>query len=121
LTRKQSVDNQVGHRCDTLVAQGWTGAKLQKHYAANTGAIPENYIAVGALDKIVKSKKHLYPGLTITRMVNCFGKDRGVEPAIHPIAKPIYDARRWRWVNEWLATDAGLKAIASGDFSKAPK
>lgn len=120
LTRKQSVDNEIGHRCDTLIAQGWTGEKLQKHEASQTGPIPEGYVKLATFKQIVPAKVHKIAGLTISKVVKAVGKDRAVEPPLHPIAKPIYDSRRTRWVNPWLATDAGLKAIATGDFSKAP-
>lgn len=121
LTREQSVTELIGHRCETLLKRGYDTKKLAVHYAKATGTIPEGYVTVASLDRLIKNKRHAYPGLTITRMVNAIGKDRAVDPPLHPIARPIYDARRWRWINEWLTTDAGLKAIASGDFSKAPK
>lgn len=120
LTRKQSVDNGIGHRCDSLIAQGWTGEKLQKHEASQTGKIPEGYVKVSTFHQIVPRKVSAIPGLTISKVVKAIGKDRAVEPPLHPIARPIYDSRRTRWVNPWLATDAGLTAIATGDFSKAP-
>ena len=121
LTREQSVTNEIGHRCDTLIAQGWTGEKLTKHYASVTGKVPEGYVKVADLHRKIDSKKHAIPGLTVSKMVKAIGRDRALEGPIHAIAKPVYDDRRHRWVNGWLASDAGLKAIASGDFSKAPK
>ena len=122
LTRKQSQDNEMGHRCDTLIAQGWTGEKLRKHQAAQTvDTVPDGYVKVATFKKLVKDNVAKIPGLTVTKVVNALGKDRGVEPPAHPIAKPVYDARRTRWVDPWLASKAGLTAIATGDFSKAPK
>lgn len=121
LTREKSVKAEIGHRCDTLIANGWTGEKLTKHYAKVTGAIPEGYIKVADLHRTIDRKKATIPGLTVSKMVKAIGKDRAIEGPTHPIAKPIYDNRRTRWVNPWLATTAGLKAIASGDYAKAPK
>ena len=120
LTREQSVKNEIGHRCDTLIAQGWTGEKLRKHEASQTGPVPEGYVKLSTFKPLIARKQAKIAGLTVTKLVNVIGKDRGVEPPLHPIAKPIYDSRRTRWVNPWLATDAGLTAIATGDFSKAP-
>lgn len=121
LTRTKSIETGIGHRCDSLIAQGWTGEKLRKHEASQTGPIPEGYVKLTTFHQIVPAKAHKIAGLTISKVVKTVGKDRAVEPPLHPIAKPIYDSRRTRWVNPWLATDAGLKAIATGDFSKAPK
>lgn len=121
LTREKSVTAEIGHRCDTLIAQGWSGEKLDAHYATVTGAVPDGYIKVADLHRTIDRKKAGIPGLTVSKMVRAIGRDRALEGPAHPIARPIYDSRRVRWVNQWLATVPGLKAIASGDFSKAPK
>lgn len=123
LTREQSVAEVIGHRCETLLKRGYDAKKLATHYASVTGTIPEGFIKVADLDRKIKAHRASgkFPGLTISAMVKAIGKDRAVDPPLHEIARPIYDARRHRWVNAWLATDAGLKAIASGDFGKAPK
>ncbi|KPJ87132.1 MAG: hypothetical protein AMJ53_18595 [Gammaproteobacteria bacterium SG8_11] len=121
LTREQSMNNEIGHRCDTLIQEGWTGEKLAKHYAGVTGKIPEGFIKVADLHRAIDAKKAGIPGLTVSKMVKAIGKDRALEGPIHPIAKPIYDDRRVRWVNPWLATTDGLNAIATGDYSKAPE
>ena len=123
LTREQSIAETIGHRCETLLKRGYDAKKLARHYAENTGTIPEGFIKVADLDRKIKTHRASgkYPGLAISKMVKAIGKDRAVDPPLHPIAKPIYDVRRHRWVDAWLATPAGLKAIASGDFSKAPE
>lgn len=120
LTRAKSVEAQIGHRCDTLQAQGWDAKKLEDHYTANTGAPPDGYIKVADLHRKIDATGNI-PGLTVSKMVKAIGKDRAVEPPLHPIAKPVYDSRRTRWVDPWLATKAGLTAIATGDFSNAPE
>jgi hypothetical protein len=120
LTREKSVKAEIGHRCDTLIAEGWTGEKLTKHYAKVTGAIPEGYIKVADLHRKIDDQKANIVGLTVSKMVKAIGKDRAIEGPAHAIATPIYDNRRTRWVNPWLATKDGLTAIATGDFSKAP-
>lgn len=119
LTRQQSIDNEIGHRCETLIEAGWTGEKLMKHQASQTGAIPAGFVKVADLHRKIDATSDI-PGLTVTKMVNAIGKDRAVEGPIHAIAKPVYDSRRTRWVNPWLATKDGLTAIATGDWSKAP-
>jgi len=121
LTRDQSIKAVIGHRCDSLLAAGFDAVKLAAHYAQVTGAIPEGYVKLSDLDKKVKREKGHVPGLTISKMVKAIGRDRALESALHPIARPVYDVRRHRWVNGWLMTKAGLVAIATGDFSKAPK
>ena len=120
LTRKQSQDNEMGSRCDHLIQEGWTGEKLQKHQAAQTGKIPDGYVKLATFKQIVPANVTKVPGLTISKVVKAVGKDRAVEPPLHAIARPIYDSRRTRWVNPWLASKDGLTAIATGDFSKAP-
>jgi len=122
LTRDHSVEVEKGHRCETLIAEGWTGEKLQAHYATVTvNQVPEGYVKLATFHGIIAKHKSTIPGLTVTKLVNAIGKDRGIESAIHPVARPVYDSRKTRWVNPWLATKAGLTAIATGDFSKAPK
>lgn len=122
LTRKQSVTAEIGHRCDTLLAQGWNAEKLTANYAKISGPVPEGFVKLADLDRKIKLERNgtKFPGITISKMVRAIGKDRGVEPPLHPIAQPIYDSRRHRWVNGWLMTKDGLTAIATGDFSKAP-
>jgi hypothetical protein len=123
LTRASSVEAEMGHRCDVLLAAGWTGETLKAHYTKVSGAIPEGYVKLAEFHRIVPANASKIPGLTISKLVKAIGKDRAVEGPVHPICKPIYEAnaRRTRWVNPWLATKAGLTAIATGDFSKAPK
>lgn len=121
LTREQSLEAGMGHRCETLREQGWTGEKLQKHYAKlRTDEVPEGYVKVADLHRKINSKKATIPGLTVSKMVRAIGKDRAIEGPAHPIAKPVYDQRNHRWVDGWLMTDEGLKAIATNDWSKAP-
>lgn len=123
LTREQSQETGLGHRCDTLKQAGWTGEKLQKHYAKLTvSEIPEGYIKVADLHRKIDQRKHAIPGLTVSKMVKTIGRDRALEGPLHEIARPVYvGSRRVRYVDPWLASTDGLKAIASGDFSKAPK
>lgn len=120
LTRVKSLEAEIGHRCDTLQTQGWTGEKLVKHYAKLTGPVPDGYVKVATFKEIIPRSAHKIPGLSIGRFVKAIGKDRHTDAPAHPICVPVYDSRRHRWVNGWLATQDGLKAIASSDFSKAP-
>lgn len=121
LTREASAANEMGHRCERLLEAGWDAESLSKHYAKVTVTeVPDGYIKLAELHKKVKAAQHKVPGLTISKMVKAIGRDRGLEAPSHPIATPVYDTRKHRWVNGWLATAAGLKAIATGDWSKAP-
>ena len=121
ITKGKTVAAGCGSRCATIAKQFSTPAKMQAHYKRITVAvIPKGFITVGSLDKTVKAKRHAVAGLTITKMVNAIGKDRGNLPPIHPIAQPYYLPNRHRVVHGWLATPAGLTAIATSNFSKAP-
>lgn len=122
LKSEASLTKGIGHRCDTLREQGWTSQKLQAHYAEITAAAPpEGYVKLATFHQLVKKHREKIPGLTVSKVVKAIGKDRGIEKPLHPIARPVYvGGRKTRWVHPWLATAAGLKAIASGDFSKAP-
>ena len=122
LTKGATIDNGCGTRCATIAKQFAKTGSMQAHYKRISIAImPAGFITVGALDKVVKAQKHKVAGLTITKMVNAMGKDRGNLPPTHPIAQPYYLPNRHRVVHGWLATPAGLQAMATGNFDKAPK
>jgi len=121
LTNSARQDVGMGKLCEHRLASGYNATRLAEHRASMTVAtIPEGYIKLARLDALVKASRVKYPGLTISKMVRAIGKDRATEPAIHPICTPIYDSRGHRWVRDWLATPAGLKAIQLSDFSEAP-
>jgi len=119
VSRHTSIANLAGGKCVTLAAN-YTPAALQAHYASVTGNVPAGYIPLATLDKAVKAHKATIPGLTIAKMVKAIGGDRALLPPAHPICKPVYNGRQ-RYVNGWLNTPAGLQAIASSNYSKAPK
>ena len=120
LTRAQSQQNGVGHTCAQLQAK-FTPAQLQAHYQAlQVNAIPAGYVPLASFKGIIAANKSKVPGLTIAALLRAIGKDRAINPALHPIAKPVYGPKNWRYVHPWLATPAGLKAIATGNFAKAP-
>lgn len=121
ITSSKSQESGMGQLCEHRIEKGQTATFLAEHRASMTVAtIPEGYIKLARLDDLVKASRVKYPGLTISKMVKAIGKDRATEPAIHPICTPLYDARGHRWVRDWLATPAGLKAMQLSDFSKAP-
>ena len=112
----------MGGLCAAHVTAGRTPQTIAQHRATLTVAqAPSNFISIGALAKIIKAKKHQYPGLTITKMVNAIGKDLALNAPVHPICQVVYTPNRWRWVNQWLGTAAGLTALQFGNFAKAPK
>ena len=120
ITKGATVKAGMGIRC-AHIAQKYTPAQLQAHYKSRSVAsTPKGYITVGALDKVVKAQKHKVPGLTISKMVKAFGRDRASAPPAHPIAQVFYLPNRHRVINAWLATPAGLQAIATGQWAKAP-
>ena len=121
LKRNASIKAQAGHKCQQLQAK-YTPAQLQAHYAGLTGNVPKGYITVASLHKTIVANKHkpIFAGLTVSKMVKAIGGDRALNAPAHPICKPVYNGR-CRWVNGWLATQAGLQALATGNFNKAPK
>jgi len=120
VTKGATIKAGMGSRC-AHIAQQYTPAQLAQHYKKlSVASMPKGFIKLAVLDKKVKAQKHNVAGLTITKMVNAIGKDRANKPPAHPIAQPYYLPNRHRVVNAWLATPAGLKAIATGNFSGAP-
>ena len=121
LSSAEAIKAGVGGLCAQHDANGLDAQALQAHRLSMTvNTAPDGFIKLAVLDKLVKAKRATMPGLTITRMVNAIGKDRGLVPPLHEIARPVYLPNGHRWVNGWLATKPGLEAIRTGDFSKAP-
>ena len=121
LTKATAQKAGQGSRCQHIASK-FTPAQMQAHYKAHSvAAIPKGFIKVAALDKAVKANKHKVPGLTISKMVAAMGRDRASNPPVNPIAKPYYLPNRHRVIHAWLATPAGLNAIATGQWDKAPK
>jgi hypothetical protein len=119
LTRAASTAAGIGHKCAQLQAQ-FTPAQLQAHYATLTGNVPAGYVTVASFKVTIPANAHKVPGLTISKLVRAIGGDRATGTLANPICKPVYNGRQ-RWVNGWLATPPGLQAIATGNYSKAPK
>jgi hypothetical protein len=112
----------LGHRCASLTAAGLTPellAEIRKELTVDS--VPSGYMKVADLHRLIDTKKAEVKGLSVNRMVVAMGRDRVSAKPLHPICKPVYDSAGVRWVSKWLATPAGLKALASYDFSKAPK
>lgn len=102
-------------------AQLKTPAQWQAHYAKITRpTVPTGYVKLATFKPLVKSMVATIPGLTVTKVVNAIGRDKGAKPPAHPIAQPIY-VNNVRYVNPYLATKAGLTCIATGQWAKAPQ
>ena len=103
-------------------AQLKTPAQWQAHYAQQTAPVaPANFVTVASLHRLIVASKHLpqYAGITVSKMVKAIGNDKGAGKLAHIICKPVY-VNNVRYVNPWLASPAGLTALATGNFSKAP-
>lgn len=122
LKRGKSVNAGMGHTCATLQTNPLfaTPAATQAHYAKHTApAIPAGYIKLATFKQIVPANKHKIAGLNINKVVKCIGRDRAKNAPAHAICKPVY-VNNVRYVHGWLGTQAGLTAIATGNFSNAP-
>lgn len=84
-------------------------------------ALPKGYLKLaGIRAKIASLKKSGKAVPAVNRVVTAIGRDCGYKSPLHPICTPVYFMGA-RYVHPWLFTEQGLKAISSGDFSKAPK
>ena len=119
LKTAKSIKAGVGHTCAANAAAK-TPAQWQQHAAAHTAtAIPKGYVKLATFKQIIPANAHKIPGLNINKLVKAIGRDKAAKPPVHPIAKPTY-VNNVRYVHGWLATPAGLAAIASGNWDKAP-
>ena len=122
LTKASAQVAKQGGLCAAHTAAGRTAQTIAQHRQSLTVAVaPQGYITLANLGRTIRAKAHLYPGLTVTKLVNAIGKDAALLPPVHPIAQPVYTPNGWRWVNPWLGTAAGLKALQLGQWGKAPK
>lgn len=120
LVKGTTIKAGMGKRC-AHIQQTLPPAKQAAHYKSVTVAqTPNGFIKVAQLHKTIVANKHKYPGLTVSKMVKAIGTDRAVNAPTNPIAQPYYLPNRHRVVNGWLATPAGLQAIATGQWDKAP-
>ena len=121
LSKEASMLKGEGHRCETLLAQGLTGETLTKHYAAlAANEVPEGWLKLFSFHGPSVLDRLKAAGGNINKVVKAVGRDRVSDKPAHPIAQPVY-VKGVRYVNPWLFSDEGMKAIATGDFSKAPE
>ena len=124
-----SVANACGTRCNKLLAQGVNAqaiASAKQAYCVQT--IPAGFITIAALHKaIANNPQH---GASVSAMVKATGGDRpylnisvkGIGKFANAICVPlIAQGSKTRMLPAWLATPQGMQAIASGNFTNAPK
>ncbi len=105
ITKGKTVTAGHGARC-AAIAKQFTPAQLQQHYKKlSVAVVPQGFVTVGALDKVVKGQRHAVPGLTISKMVKSFGGDRANLPPANPICTVYYMPNRHRVVHGWLGTN----------------
>ena len=125
ITNPKSIANGQGNLCARHAKRGYTPAKFAQHRQSMQSTVPANFIKVAALHKKIvatqANPKTAIAGLSVNKMVTAIGRDRCLSGSPHPIATPIYAPNGHRWVNPWLATKNGLLAIATGNFTNAPK
>jgi hypothetical protein len=126
-----SVNATCGARCSTLASLGVNAgliASSKQAYAVTS--IPTGFISIAALHLLIANNPQ--HGCTVARMVACTGSDRpymavtlhGVKPFTfaNPIAVPlIATGSKTRMLPGWLGTQAGMQAMATGNFTGAPK
>ena len=121
ISKSKTIAAGHGARCATMQKRFTTAAAMQTHYAKiRVAAMPKGFITVGSLHKTIVAQKHNVPGLTISKMVRAFGTDRAANPPAHPIAQVYYMPNSHRVIHGWLGTPAGLQALATGQWGKAP-
>lgn len=121
-TLKKAGAVKAGHgaRCAAM-QKAKTPQQWQAHYKKISVAVtPPNFITVGALDKVVRAQAHNVAGLTISKMVKAFGTDKAATPPVNPIMQVYYLPNKHRVIHQWAGTQAGLQAIATGNFGSAP-
>ena len=120
ITKGATVKAGHGARCAAMQKK-FTVQQWQAHYKKiSVATTPKGYVKVATFKPLVKSNVHKIAGLTVSKVVKAIGTDKGANPPVHPIAQPYYLPNRHRVVHPWLATQAGLTAIATGNFSNAP-
>ena len=119
LKKGKSVNAGMGTTCAHNASKR-TPAQWQAHYAKHTSpTVPTGFVKLASFKPLIAGKKHAIAGLNVNKLVKCIGRDKASNPPTHPICKPTY-VNNVRYVNGWLATTAGLTAIATGNFNKAP-
>jgi hypothetical protein len=121
LTRAQSITGSCGKLCAMRKAQGTTLATLavNKQKFTITAAQASNaklFISVAQLHRACVNTSLC----TVSKMLKAMGGDTAMATPLHPIAQ-VFWCNGQRYVNSWLATQTGLNAMYTGNFSKAPK
>jgi hypothetical protein len=125
-----SVNNTCGSRCATLQGLGVNAAVIATaKQAYSVTAIPTGFISIAQLHTVIANNPQ--HGCTVAQMVKATGSDRPyLAPMLHtkpfvyanPITVPlIATGSKTRMLPAWLATQAGMVALATGNYSNAPK
>lgn len=102
LIRDKSIEQEAGDLCEELHAK-YTNEELMAHRGTMSATtVPEGWIKVSDLHKICEAN-----GIPVNRMVNAFGRDRGLGEPLHPKFRPLY-VGRVRWLDPWCASEEGL-------------
>jgi hypothetical protein len=124
LKANSAVAAVCGARCSALLAQGVNAQVIATSYKAYCSAsIPVGFITIATVHILLANNPQW--GCSVSRMVQATGGDRpylpNAKPA-HPICKPvILQGNKTRWLHPWLGTQAGAQAMATGNFTNAPK
>ena len=125
----QAVANTCGARCNKLALAGVNaGVIASAHKAYAVTAIPTGFIGIAQVHTLLANNPQW--GCTVARMVQSTGGDRpyllpaikGVGKYAHAICVPLIAAgSKARMLPAWLGTQAGAIAMATGNFTGAPK
>jgi hypothetical protein len=102
LVKDSSRDDEQGDYCSHL-HETYTSADLKAHRASlSADVVPAGWIKVAALHKLLVKLD-----IPVSRMVNAFGRDRGLSAPLHPKFAPLYVGNA-RWLDPWCASKEGL-------------
>jgi hypothetical protein len=128
-----SVAGACGTRCAQLAQLGVNAgviASAKQAYAV--ASIPAGFIGIAQVHNLLANNPQW--GCTVAKMVQCTGSDRPyLLPALgagntgklqyaHALCVPlIATGSKTRMLPAWLGTQAGAQAMATGNFTGAPK
>lgn len=119
-----TTPSAIANGCGALCAKRQKQTNLVAHKKRFTlQGIPAGYIKTTIVHKM-----HIVPAkanglnVSVSKFVKAFGGDTGSGNLAHPICRFYYVAgAKARYIHPYIATPAGLQALATGNWANAPK